>query len=124
MRESVTTYVKFPPRSSQYHPVDLILAMIYALIAGIHRLNKTKIFQGNGAFPRIIGLKSFPYATSLRRFRKRVNPQTIPEINKVRDHLRLKMFYIPRPRRSLFFDFDPSIFTIYGKYINISKKPG
>ena len=113
--------VSFPQRSSQYHPVDLILAMIYALIAGIHRLNKTKILQGNGAFQRIIGLKSFPYATSLRRFLKRVNPKTIQEINKVHDRLRLKMFYLPRPRTSLLFDFDSSVLTIYGKHIEEAK---
>lgn len=46
--------VAFHQRSSRYHPVELMLAIIYALIAGIHRLNKTKILQGNGAFQQII----------------------------------------------------------------------
>ncbi|MCK4245025.1 MAG: transposase, partial [Candidatus Omnitrophica bacterium] len=97
------TYVKFHQRSSLYHPVELILAIIYALIAGIHRLNKTKILQGNGAFQRIVGLKDFPYSSSLRRFLKRVNPKTIQGINKVHDHLRLKMYYLPKPRTSFLF---------------------
>jgi hypothetical protein len=44
----------------------LVLAILYALIAGIHRLSKTKILQGNGAFQQIIGLEKFPYASSLR----------------------------------------------------------
>ena len=68
---------------------------------GIHRLNKTKILQGNGAFQQIIGLKSFPYASSLRRFLKRVDPKTIQGINKVHDCLRLKMFYLSKPRTNL-----------------------
>ena len=110
-------YVKFPYYHRRYHPVELILAMIYALIAGIHRLNKTKTLQGNGAFQQIVGLKNFPYSGSLRRFLKRVNPKTIQGINKVHDYLRLKMFYLPKPRTSLLFDFDSSVLTLYGKLI-------
>jgi len=109
--------VSFLQRTSQYHPVELMLAIIYALIAGIHRLSKTKILQGNGAFQRIIGLESFPYASSLRRFLKRVNPKTIRELEKVHDRLRVKMFSVPRPRTSLIFDLDSSVLTIYGKQI-------
>jgi Transposase DDE domain group 1 len=109
--------VSFHQRSSYYHPVELILAILYALIVGIHRLSKTKILQGNGAFQQIIGLTKFPYASSLRRFLKRVNPQTIQSINKVHDHLRLKMFYLPKPRTSLLFDLDSSVLTLYGKRI-------
>jgi hypothetical protein len=115
-------YVKFHQRSSRYHPVELVLAIIYALIAGIHRLNKTKILQGNGAFQQIIGLKSFPYASSLRRFLKRVSPKTIRGINKVHDHLRLKIFYLTKPRTSFLFDLDSTVFSIYGKQIEGAKK--
>jgi len=109
--------VLFHQRSSLYHPVELILAIIYALIVGIHRLSKTKVLQGNGAFQQIVGLKNFPYSSSLRRFLKRVNPKTISDINKVHDHLRLKMFYLPRPRTSILFDLDSSVLTLYGKQI-------
>ncbi|MGA2468878.1 MAG: IS1380 family transposase [Thermodesulfobacteriota bacterium] len=109
--------VHFSQRSTYFQPVDLILAIIYALIAGIHRLSKTKILQGNGAFQQIIGLKKFPYASSLRRFLKRVDPTVTQNINKVHDQLRLKMFYLPRPRTSLLFDFDSSVLTLYGKFI-------
>ena len=109
--------VSFPQRSGYYHPVELVLAILYALIAGIHRLSKTKILQGNGAFQQIIGLEKFPYASSLRRFLKRVNPQVIQGISKLHDQLRLKMFYLPKPRTSLLFDFDSSVLTLYGKFI-------
>ncbi len=87
------------------------------LIAGIHRLSKTKILQGNGAFQQIIGLEKFPYASSLRRFLKRVNPKVIQGISKVHEQLRLKMFYLPKPRTSLLFDLDSSVLTLYGKFI-------
>ena len=113
--------VLFHQRSSLYHPVELILAIIYALIVGVHRLSKTKILQGNGAFQQIVGLKNYPYSSSLRRFLKRVNPKTIRDINKVHDYLRLKMFYLPRPQTSILFDLDSSVLTIYGKQIQGAK---
>jgi hypothetical protein len=100
-----------------YHPVDLILAIIYAIVAGIHRLSKTKILQGNGSFQKIVGFKSFPYASSLRRFLKRTNPQVISGINRIHDNLRLKMFYLPYPRTSILLDFDSTAMTLYGKHI-------
>jgi hypothetical protein len=109
--------VPFLQRSTYFHPVDLVLAIVYALIAGIHRLSKTKILQGNGAFQRIIGLKQFPYASSLRRFLKRSDSKVTQSIDQVHDHLRLKMFYLPNPRTSLLFDFDSSVLTVYGKLI-------
>jgi len=113
--------VSFPQKIKDYHPVELILAIVYALVVGIYRLNKTKILQGNGAFQQIVGLKKFPYASSLRRFLKRVNAKSIQEINKVHDILRLKMFYLPRARTSLMFDIDSSALTIYGKQIEEAK---
>jgi hypothetical protein len=109
--------VSFPQRSTYFYPVDLVLAIIYALIAGIHRLSKTKILQGNGAFQQIIGLKQFPYASSLRRFLKRADAKVTQDLNKVHDLLRWKMFYLPQPRTSLLFDFDSSVLTLYGKMI-------
>lgn len=109
--------IRFQNRSGRYQPTELILSIIYAIIVGIPRLNQVKILQGNGAFQRIIGLKTFPYASSLRRFLKRADPAVIQSINRLHDHLRLKLFYLPKPRTSLLFDFDSSVLTIYGKYI-------
>lgn len=115
------TYVKFPHRYNLYHPADLILAIIYALIVGVHRLSKTKILQGNGAFQQIVGLRTYPYSSSLRRFLKRIELRTIQNINSVHDYLRLKIFYLPKPRTSLLFDFDSTVLTIYGKLIESAK---
>jgi hypothetical protein len=114
-------HVKIPQRSSHYHPVELILAIIYALIAGIYRLKKTRILQGNGSFQQVIGLKSFPYASSLRRFLKRADHRTIQSIIKVHDYLRQKMFRFCVPKTSLLFDLDSSAITVYGKFIEEAK---
>ena len=103
------------------HSMEMTLAIIYALIVGIYRLNKSEILQGNGAFQQIIGLKQYPYASSLRRFLKRTDAKTIHAINKVHNHLRLKLFYLPKPHTGLFFDIDSSALTIYGKDIEGAK---
>ena len=113
--------VSFSQKIKDYHPVELILAIIYALIVGIYRLNKTIILQGNGAFQQIVGLEKFPYASSLRRFLKRVNLKSIQEINRVHDLLRSKTLYLPKARTSLIFDIDSSALTIYGKHIEGAK---
>jgi len=117
----------FPQRSSLYHPVDLILTIIFAIIVGINRIDKTRILQRNGTFQKIIGLKNIPYASSLRRFLKRCDYKVIAGINKVHDYLRLKMFYLPRPRTNILLDFDSTAVTIYGKQIEgaeIGYNPG
>lgn len=75
------------------------------------------MLQQNGAFQKIIGIKSFPYASSLRRFLKRCDPKSITGINKIHDQLRLKMFYLPRSRTNILLDFDSTAVTIYGKLI-------
>lgn len=119
--------IQFNQRKGLYHPTELILAIIFTIIVGINRLSKTKTLQGNGAFQKIVGLKKFPYASSLRRFLKRTSQQTISGINKIHDKLRLKMFYLPHPRTSILLDFDSTAVTVYGKQIEgaeIGYNPG
>lgn len=113
--------IQFNQRISDYHPTDLIIAIIFVIIAGINRLSKTKTLQGNGAFQKIIGFEKFPYASSLRRFLKRANPEIIQGINKLHDSFRLKMFYLPHPRTNILLDFDSTAVTIYGKQIEGAK---
>lgn len=113
--------VSFHQRPGYYHPAELVLAIIYAIICGIHRLSKTKILQGNGAFQQIIGMRNFPYASSLRRFLKNANSKTIQSISKVHDYLRSKIFYFPHPCTSILLDFDSTVLTIYGKQIEEAK---
>jgi len=79
------------------------------------------MLQQNGAFQKIVGIKSFPYASSLRRFLKRCDPKIITGTNKIHDQLRLKMFYLPKPRTNILLDFDSTAVTIYGKLIEGAK---
>ncbi|MBI4726274.1 transposase [candidate division TA06 bacterium] len=117
LKHSLQKTVRQTHRQRDYNQAELILAIIYALIVGIPRLSKTKILQGNGAFQKIIGLRSYPYASSLRRFIKSITKATNDQLDSVHDSFRQKVFSLSKPSASIIFDFDSTIITVYGKYI-------
>ena len=47
LRRRLQRQVKLPQRNADYAPADLILALLYAIIAGLRRLNKTQLLQYN-----------------------------------------------------------------------------
>ena len=102
------------PRYRDYHPAELLLALLYAIIVGLDRINATQILQYNGAFQRIVGLPQFPNATALRRFLKRLRPRHIRQLVRLHDQLRQALFARPHPRSSLTFDLDSVVLVIYG----------
>lgn len=102
------------PRYRDYHPADLLLALLYAIIVGLDRINATEVLQYNGAFQRIVGLPQFPTATALRRFLKRLRPRHIRQLVRLHDQLRQALFAHPRPHSSLTFDLDSVVLVIYG----------
>ena len=53
------------PRARDYQSAELLLALLYASIVGLDRINATQILQYNGAFQQIAGLPHFPDALSL-----------------------------------------------------------
>ncbi len=101
---------------SQYHSSELILALLYAIIMGLKRINKTEILQYNGFFLEILGLSRFPDQTTLRRFLKRLTPQAIRQLVRLHDSLRAYVWALPKKPTSLTFDIDSVVITIYGKH--------
>src|SRR3972149_3491862 len=108
-------YVKIPHRKADYPPSDLILALLYSIMAGLRRINKTEILQYNGAFLSLLGLARFPDQSTLRRFLKRLPPKAIRQLVALHDQLRARLFVLPKPRTTLIFDLDSVVLTIYGK---------
>jgi len=102
------------PRSRDYQPAELLLALLYAIIVGLDRINATQILQYNGAFQQIVGLPHFPDATTLRRFLRRLRPRHIRQLVRLHDQLRQALFARPRPRSSLVLDLDSVVLVIYG----------
>lgn len=102
------------PRGRDYQSAELLLALLYAIIVGLDRINATQILQYNGAFQRIVGLPRFPDATTLRRFLRRLRPRHIRQLVRLHDQLRQALFARPRGRTSLVFDLDSVVLVIYG----------
>lgn len=125
LRRLLQRCLPLPQRNADYHPSDLILALLYAIMAGRRRINKTDILQYNGAFLSLLGLARFPDQSTLRRFLKRRPPKAIRQLVALHDHLRAKLFPWPRPRTILTFDLDWVVLTIYGKlqYARVGYNP-
>lgn len=100
---------------SDYHPADLILVLVYILVAGLPRVNKTEILQYNGLFLSLAGLEKFPDQTALRRFLGRLSPKAIRQVARLHDQIRAQLFDLPHCRTSLVFHLDSVVLTLYGK---------
>jgi hypothetical protein len=115
LRWLIQKYIKIPQRNADYLSSDLIIAILYAIIAGLRRINKTEILQYNGAFLSLLGLPQFPDQSTLRRFLKRLPPKNVRQLVTLHDQLRQKLFALPKPRSSLTFDLDSVVLILYGK---------
>lgn len=115
LKKLLQDHVRFRQRLSEYHSSDLILALLFAIIMGLRRINKTEILQYNGAFLEMLGLEQFPDQTTLRRFLKRLPPKAIRQIARLHDSLRTYLFPLPQNRTSLIFDLDSTVLIVYGR---------
>ena len=129
LKKRLQDYVRFAQRNQNYHAAELFLALMYAIIMGLRRINKTEILQYNGAFLEMLGLKHFPDQSTLRRFLKRLSPDSIRRLVRLHDSLRMQLFALPYKRTTLVFDIDSVVIVIYGKQAGARigynpKKPG
>ena len=105
------------PRFRDFQPADMVLAILYAVIAGMDRANETQVLQYNGAFQKFVGLTRFPDQTAIRKFLKRLTPSHIRQIARVHELLRQMLFDRPRRRTSLIFDVDSTVVVVYGRLV-------
>lgn len=117
LRRLLQQHLRPGPRFRDFQPADMVLAILYAIIAGMDRVNETQILQYNGAFQKVVGLDRFPDQTAIRRFLKRLTPTHIRQIARVHERLRQALFDRPRRRTSLVFDIDSTVVVIYGRQI-------
>ncbi len=114
LRWRLQKYISVPNYTGSYPACDLILALLFAIIMGLRRINKTEILQYNGAFLDMLGLAQFPDQTTLRRFLKRLCPQDVCQLIGLHDSLRRWLFDLPEARHSFIFDVDSVVLTVYG----------
>lgn len=115
LRRRLQRMLKSAPRWIDYRPEEFVLTLLYVLIAGIQRVNKTEILQYNGLFLALVGLKKFPDQTALRRFLRRLPPAAIREVVRLHDRLRAELFALPHARTQLEFHLDSVVLALYGK---------
>jgi hypothetical protein len=114
LRHRLQRYVSIAHRVGDFLPSDLILALLYTLIAGLRRINQTEILQYNGTFLSLLGLDRFPDQTTLRRFLQRLSPKCIRQLVRLHDTLRSELFGLPSTPTTLIWDIDSVVLTLYG----------
>jgi hypothetical protein len=115
LRRLLQRRIRFRQRGSDYPPADAILALLFAIIAGLRRINKTEIRQYNGTFHALLGIAQFPNQSTLRRFLHRLTPKEIRQLVVLHDQLPMKLFALDCPRSSLIFDLDSVVLVLYGQ---------
>lgn len=103
------------PECSQFDPADLVLLLLFLLIVGVQRVNKSDKLHYDGFFQALFGLAKLPDASTLRRFLQRLSPDAIRQLARRHDQLRADLFAFPQPRTSLVFHLDSVVLTLYGK---------
>ena len=114
-RRRLQRVLRAAPEWSEFNPVDLILLLLFLLVAGVQRVNKSDKLQYNGFFLALLGLEKLPDESTLRRFLQRLSPDAIRQLARLHDQFRSELFPFPKPRSSLVFHLDSVVLTLYGK---------
>jgi Transposase DDE domain group 1 len=115
LRRRLQRILRAAPDWTQFDPADLILMVLFLLIAGVQRINKYDKLHYDGFFLSLLGLEMLPDETSVRRFLKRLCPEAIRQIVRLEDQIRSELYGLPRSRSSLEFHLDSVVLTLYGK---------
>jgi hypothetical protein len=114
LRSLLTRCITIEQREGDYEPSKLLLALLFAIIIGLRRINKTDTLRYDGAILEMLGLSQFPDSGTLRRFLRRLPPVNIRQIAQLHDSLRAWLFFLPEERHSLVFDVDSIVLVVYG----------
>ena len=115
VRHFLQLYVRWPPYyHREYHPADLFLAHVLAIVAGIGRIENTQSLIHNGLIPPLLGLANFPHRDTLRTFLWRFSPEGLRSLQTAHDKFRAALF----PRLGLLYsaivDADTTSLITYG----------
>jgi hypothetical protein len=97
-----------------YHPVDLFLAHLFAIVAGIGRVENTQSLIHNGLIPPLLGLPEFPHRDTLRSFLWRFGPKELQSLVSAHDRLRQELFHRLGLLHSAIVDADTTALLTYG----------
>jgi hypothetical protein len=97
-----------------YHPADLFFAHVFAIVAGIGRIENTQSLIHNGFIPPLLGLPVFPHRDTLRTFLWRFNSQNLQSLQEAHDKFRKGLFNHLGIVYSAIVDADMTVLTVFG----------
>jgi len=122
LRRFLQTHVEWPPyRHRAYHPVDLWLAHLLAIVAGIGRIENTQSLLHNGLIPPLLGLPDFPHRDTLRTFLWRFSPRHLASLEAAHDRVRAELFQRLGLRYDAVVDADTTTLITYGHQEGIAR---
>jgi hypothetical protein len=115
LRHFLQLYVRWPQYPHRgYHPADLFLAHVFALVAGLGRIENTQCLLHNGLIPPLLGLPEFPHRDTLRTFLWRFGPQELQSLEAAHDRLRQALFPRTGVQYSAIVDADTTALLVFG----------
>lgn len=120
LRRYLQRSVKWSYVGRHCHPVDLFLAHIFAVIAGLGRIENVKSLSYNGLIPEILGLPNFPHPSTLRDFLLSFDQRSLAGLIQSHDRFRKEMLSRPNPLSNAIIDMDTTVITVYGKQEGIA----
>lgn len=115
LRGQFQRWIRFPQRNNDYTISETIEALLYPLILGLGRVETTEPLRRNGVFQYLAGLPRYPAATTLRRFLQRFAVLGRDKFVALHNHWRQEMCCRPRSPRTVIFDLDTTVLTVYGR---------
>src|SRR6266540_7471442 len=115
LRHFLQLYVRWPKyHHKDYHPADLFLAHLFAIVAGIGRVENTQSLIHNGLIPPLLGLPEFPHRDTVRSFLWRFGHGELRSLVAAHDRLRQELFPRLGLRYSAIVDVDTTALITYG----------
>jgi len=114
LKRRLQTHIPWQRRDNAYQGTELLLCLLYSMVAGLQRISDTRILAYNRSFQKLLGLSRFPAENTLRHFLKGFSSRELRGLLRVHDLLRGKMRQLPAPRTSAILDMDSTVLPLYG----------
>lgn len=122
LRHFLQLYARWPDyHHRSYHPADLFLAHLFAIVAGIGRIENTQSLLHNGLIPPLLGLPDFPHRDTLRSFLWRFGPKQFQSLQVAHDRLRQELFHRLGLLYSAIVDADTTALITYGSQEGVAR---
>jgi len=122
VRHFLQLYARWPAYPYRdYQPVDVFLAHVVAIVAGIGRIENTQSLIHNGLIPPLLGLADFPHRDTLRTFLWRFRPEHLRSVQAAHDRFRTALFQRFGLRYDAILDADTTTLITYGRQEGVAR---